>query len=158
MARSAITPEEVKPEADDTTVVVLVGRVHRGVLKALRYAKSMRANHLTAVFVAYEDDDTSEIEQQWIEFGLDVPLEVVHSPYRDLVDAAVSFLDELEDRWGDATTTVILPEFVVEHWFEQVLHNQSALALKLALLRRENTMVTSVPYHVSKKALEMRQP
>lgn len=149
-AALAITPDEVKPEADDSTVVVLVGRVHRGVLKALRYGKSMRPNHLTAVYIAYEDDDTTAIEQQWREFGIEVPLEIVHSAYRDLVEGAVDFLDELNDRWGDATTTVILPEFVVEHWYEQVLHNQSALALKLALLQRENTVVASVPYHVSK--------
>ncbi len=150
-AALAITPLEVKPEADDSTVVVLVGRVHKGVLKALRYAKSMRPNHLAAVYVAYEDDDTTAIEQQWRDFGIDVPLEIVHSPYRDLVDAVVDYLDELDDRWGDATTTVIVPEFVVEHWYEQVLHNQSALAIKLALLRRENTVVASVPYHVTKQ-------
>ncbi|MBA2607910.1 MAG: APC family permease [Actinobacteria bacterium] len=146
----AITPQEVAPESDNMTVVILVGRVHRGVLKALRYGKSMRPNHLEAVFVAYEDDDTSDIERQWREFGIDVPLEIVHSPYRDLVDGTVAHLDEIEDRWGDATLTVIVPEFVVEHWYEQVLHNQSALAIKLALLRRENTVVASVPYHVSK--------
>ena len=132
-------------ERDDSTVVVLVGRVHRGVLKALRYSKSLRPNHLAAVYVAYEDDDTSKIEQQWRDFGIDVPLEIVHSPYRELVDAVVGYLDELDDRWGDATTTVVIPEFVVAHWYEQALHNQSALAIKVALLRRENTVVTSVP-------------
>jgi hypothetical protein len=146
----AIEPHEVVPERDDSTVVVLVGRVHRGVLKALRYSKSLRPNHLAAVYVAYEDDDTSKIEQQWRDFGIDVPLEIVHSPYRELVDAVVGYLDELDDRWGDATTTVVIPEFVVAHWYEQALHNQSALAIKVALLRRENTVVTSVPYHVDK--------
>jgi hypothetical protein len=145
----AITPEEVKPESDNSTVVVLVGRVHRGVIKALRYGKSMRPNHITAVYVAYEDDDTTRIEQEWRDFGLDVPLEIVHSPYRDLVDAVVEFLDELDDRWGPATTTVVIPEFVVGHWYEQALHNQSALSIKLALLFREGTVVASVPYHVS---------
>jgi amino acid transporter len=145
-----IEPHEVVPESDDSTVVVLVGRVHRGVLKALRYSKSLRPNHLAAVYVAYEDDDTSKIEQQWRDFGIDVPLEIVHSPYRELVDAVVGYLDELDDRWGDATTTVVIPEFVVAHWYEQALHNQSALAIKVALLRRENTVVTSVPYHVDK--------
>jgi amino acid transporter len=149
----AITPAEVKPESDNSTVVVLVGRIHKGVLKALRYSKSMRPNHLAAVYVAYEDDDTTAIEQQWRDFGIDVPLEIVHSPYRDLVDAVVGYLDELDDRWGDATTTVVVPEFVVGHWYEQALHNQSALAIKLALLRREGTVVASVPYHVDKVTL-----
>lgn len=144
----AITPEEVRPENDNSTVVILVGRVHKGVIKALRYGKSMRPNHIAAVYVAYEDDDTSAIEQQWRDFGIDVPLEVVHSPYRELVDAVVGYLDEIDDRWGEATTTVVIPEFVVGHWYEQALHNQSALAIKLALLFRENTVVASVPYHV----------
>jgi amino acid transporter len=147
-----ITPEEVKPETDNSTVVILVGRVHKGVLKALRYGKSMRPNHIAAVFVAYEDDDTTSIEQQWRDFGIDVPLEIVHSPYRELVDAVVDYLDELDDRWGEATTTVVIPEFVVGHWYEQALHNQSALAIKLALLFRENTVVASVPYHVGSAA------
>ncbi|HVV36528.1 MAG TPA: hypothetical protein VHC63_07975, partial [Acidimicrobiales bacterium] len=147
----AITPEEVRPESDNSTVVVLVGRVHRGVIKALRYAKSMRPNHIAAVYVAYEDGDTTQIEQEWRDFGIDVPLEIVHSPYRELVDAVVNYLDELDDRWGPATTTVVIPEFVVGHWYEQALHNQSALAIKLALLFREGTVVASVPYHVGKQ-------
>jgi amino acid transporter len=149
-AALAITPEEVRPEPDNSTVVVLVPRVHRGVIKALRYAKSMRPNHIGAVHVAYEDDDTSRIEQEWRDFGFDTPLEIVHSPYRELVDAVVNYLDELDDRWGTSTTTVVIPEFVVGHWYEQALHNQSALAIKLALLFRENTVVASVPYHVDK--------
>ncbi|HVT77865.1 MAG TPA: APC family permease, partial [Acidimicrobiales bacterium] len=150
-AALAITPEEVRPESDNSTVVVLVGRVHRGVIKALRYAKSMRPNHIAAVYVAYEDGDTTRIEQEWRDFGIDVPLEIVHSPYRELVDAVVNYLDELDDRWGPATTTVVIPEFVVGHWYEQALHNQSALAIKLALLFREGTVVASVPYHVGKQ-------
>ena len=59
-----ITPDEVRPEADKSTVVVLVGRVHKGVVKALRYAQSMRPNNITAVYVAYEDADTDRIEQE----------------------------------------------------------------------------------------------
>ena len=148
----AITPDEVKAESDNSTVVVLVGRVHKGVIKALRYGKSMRPNHIAAVYVAYEDDDTTHIEQQWRDFGIDVPLEIVHSPYRELVDAVVDYLDELDDRWGEATTTVVIPEFVVGHWYEQALHNQTALSIKLALLFRENTVVASVPYHVGSAA------
>jgi amino acid transporter len=150
----AITPQEVRPEAENSTVVVLVGRVHRGVIKALNYGKSMRPNNLTAVYVAYEDADTASIEQEWRDFGITVPLEIVHSPYRDLVDAVEDFLDELDDRWGPATTTVVIPEFVVGHWYEQALHNQSALAIKLALLFREGTVVASVPYHVGSEAVK----
>jgi hypothetical protein len=129
-------------------VVVLVGRIHRGVLKALAYAKSLRPNHLAAVYVSYDDDDRETMEKDWESFRIDVPLEIIHSPYRELVDAVELYLDELDSRWNDDTITVIIPEFVVERWFENVLHNQSALALKLALLQRPGTVVTSVPYHL----------
>jgi amino acid transporter len=149
-AALTITPEEVRPEPENSIVVVLVGTVRRGEIKALRYAKSMRPNHLAALHVAYEDADTTKLEQQWRDFAIEVPLEVVHSPYRELVDGVMSYLDELEDRWGKGTMTVVIPEFVVGHWYEQTLHNQSALAIKLALLFRENTVVVSVPYHVGK--------
>ena len=147
-AALAVEPADVRPESLNHTIVVLVGRVHRGVLKALAYAESLRPNHIAAVYVAYEDDDTSSIESQWRDFRISTPLEIVHSPYRELVDAVNEYLSELDDRWGDDTITVVIPEFVVGKWYEQALHNQSALALKLSLLFREGTVVTSVPYHV----------
>ena len=150
--RLIVAPDEVRPERLNHTVVVLVNRVHRGVLKALAYAESMRPNHIAALYVAYEDDDTSEIESQWLAYKIQTPLEIVHSPYRELVDAVEGYLDELDDRWGDDTITVVIPEFVVDHWYEQALHGQSALALKLSLLFRPNTVVTSVPYHLTTDA------
>ena len=144
----SITPEEVHHEPIVHTVVVLVGRIHKGVIKALDYARSLRPDHLAAVYVSFEDDDQADLQRQWEAFRIDVPLEIVHSPYRELVDAVESYLDDLEDRWANDTVTVLIPEFVVDRWFANVLHNQSALALKFALLRRDNTVVTSVPYHV----------
>jgi len=144
----AITPAEVRVEPISHTVVVLVGRVHKGVLRALSYARSLRPDHLAAVYVSFEDDDSDDLQRQWEEFRIDVPLEVIHSPYRELVDAVEEYLDELDHRWANDTITVLIPEFVVDRWFANVLHNQSALALKWALLRRDDTVVTSVPYHV----------
>jgi amino acid transporter len=144
----AITPEQHRAEPLNHTVVVLVGRIHRGVLKALAYAKSLRPNHLAAVYISYDDADHVAMERQWEEFRLDVPLEIVSSPYRELVDAVEAYLDQLDDRWHNDTITVIIPEFVVEHWYENILHNQSALALKFKLLGRPGTVVTSVPYHL----------
>ena len=138
----------MRPEAFVHTVVVLVGRVHKGVIRALNYARSMRPDHLAAVYVSFDDDDREELQRQWEEFRFDVPLEIVHSPYRELVDSVERYLDELDDRWANDTVTVLIPEFVVDRWYENLLHNQSAFALKLALLFREGTVVTSVPYHV----------
>jgi amino acid transporter len=140
--------DDVRPRAVNHTVVVLVSRVHRGVLEALQYAKSMRPTHLTAVHVADDDEAADALQAHWDELGIDVPLESVHSPYRELVDPVMAFLDELDTRWDDDTVSVLIPEFVVDKWYENVLHNQTALALKLALLRRPGTVVISVPYHL----------
>ena len=148
--RLRITPAEVRPEPLNHTVVVLVGRVHKGVIKALNYARSLRPNHLVAVYVAFEDEDREAMEAQWEEFGFDVTLEIVHSPYRDLVEPVERYLDELDARWHNDTITVVIPEFVLGNLLDprNLLHGQTALALKAALLDREGAVVTSVPYHV----------
>lgn len=138
----------VRPESINHTVVVLVGRVHRGVLKALSYARSLRPQHLVAVYVSFEDDARMSLEKQWKDMGIDVPLEIIPSPYRELVGPVERYIDELDDRWDNDIITVVIPEFVVGKWYEQLLHNQSALVLKAKLLFREGTVVTSVPYHV----------
>jgi amino acid transporter len=144
----AITPAQVRPVAINHTVVVLVGRIHKGVLKALEYARSLRPQHLVAVYVCFDDQDREAIEAQWQQFGISVPLEIVNSPYRELVEPVERYIDELDERWENDTVTVVIPEFVVRRWYEHLLHNQSALLLKGKLLFREGIVVTSVPYHV----------
>ncbi|MDQ4069264.1 MAG: APC family permease [Actinomycetota bacterium] len=143
-----IRPDEVRPQPFNHTVVVLVGRVHRGVIQALGYARSLRPQHLVALYVSHEDEDREEIMRQWREFGINVDLEIKHSKYRELVRPVMEYLDELDERWNNDTITVVIPEFVVGKWYEHLLHNQSALLLKGRLLFREGTVVTSVPYHV----------
>ena len=147
-----VSPAEARPEAINHTVIVLVGRgVHQGVLKALSYARSLRPQHLVAVYVSYEDDDRLALERQWKDFKIDLPLEIVASPFRELVGPIERYIDELDARWANDTVTVVIPEFVVGKWYEQILHNQTALFLKAKLLFREGTVVTSVPYHVNHK-------
>lgn len=104
-----ITPSEVRPAPMNHTVVVLVGRVHRGVVKALQYARSLRPNHLAAVYIAEDDADRERIQAEGEEFRFDVPLEIVHSPYRDLTGDVERYLDELDRRWDDDTVTVVIP-------------------------------------------------
>ncbi|MDQ3641469.1 MAG: APC family permease [Actinomycetota bacterium] len=147
----AVSPDQVKPEAVNHTVVVLVGRVHRGTIKALQYAKSLRPNHLTAVHVLDKEGDLEAIQKDWEDFSFDIPLELVPSPYRELTPAIEKYLDELDDRWSDDTITIIIPEFITGRVMSptQLLHNQSAASLKLALLFRKDTIVTSVPYHIN---------
>ena len=152
----AISPDQVRPERHNHTVVVLVGRLHRGVVKAISYARSLNPNHIVAVYVAHDDEEADGFQREWERFDFPVPLEIVHSPYRELVDPIEQYLDDLDERWHNDIITVVIPEFVVGHWYENVLHNQSALQLKLAMLRREDTVVTSVPYHVEAAASDSR--
>ncbi|MEX2256841.1 MAG: APC family permease, partial [Acidimicrobiia bacterium] len=111
----------------NNTVVVLVGRVHKGVLQALQYAKALNPKQLVAVSVVSTPEEEAEIRQQWQEFGIDIALETVYSPYRELSKPVKGFIDELDARYDNDVITVIIPEFVVSHWWEHLLHNQSAL-------------------------------
>ncbi len=142
------TPDWAAPVRSHTAVVLVAG-VHRGSLMALDYATRLHPEHLLAVSIAPDQEAEDSLREQWRQYGLTLPLEVVEAPYRDLVPPVLSFLDELDARNGeDHVTTVILPEFVVNHWYEQIFHNQNALALKARLLFRPRTVVTSVPFHV----------
>jgi amino acid transporter len=142
-------PVDYKPRRMNHTVVVLVGSVHRGVLEALAYAKSLHPDRLIAVTIVSDEEEQEKIERQWSERAIDVPLEIVHSPYRELTTPILRFVDELDARFENSIVTVVLPEFVVGSWWSQLLHNQSALLLKGRLLFRKGTVVTSVPYHLN---------
>lgn len=141
-------PEGYKPRRMNHTVIVLVGSVHRGVLEALAYARSLAPNHLVAMTIVSDEEEQERIERQWEERGIEIPLEIVHSPYRELTRPVLRFVDELDARWENDVITVVLPEFVVRTWWAHLLHNQSALLLKGRLLFRKGTVVTSVPYHI----------
>ena len=150
----AVTPEMVRKTPMNHTVVVLVGRIHLGVLRALDYSKSLRPNHLVAVTVAADDAEVERMQAQWREFGLEIPLEIVYSPYRELTRPIKTYIEDLDNRWDNDTVTVVIPEFVVNHWYQHALHNQTALRLKGSLLFREGIVVTSVPYLVSGREAE----
>ena len=130
------------------TVIVLVGNVHGGVVQALSYAKSLNPNYLVAVRLVDSDEEAAEANKVWLDAGFDIPLETVYSPYRELRRPLLEFLDRLDEKYENDNVTVIIPEFVVSHWWENILHNQSALRIKRWLLLRPGTMVTSVPYHI----------
>ncbi len=144
--KANLTSEMTRPRRN--TVVVLVGNVHGGVLQALSYAKSLNPNYLVAVRLVDSDEEAAEVNKVWLDAGFDIPLETVYSPYRGLRRPLLEFLDRLDEQYENDNVTVIIPEFVVRHWWENVLHNQSALRIKRWLLLRPGTMVTSVPYHI----------
>jgi hypothetical protein len=148
VASALRVPSDYRPRRMNHTVIVLVGSVHRGVLEAIAYARSLAPNNLLAVTVVTDEEEQERIERQWSERGIDIPLEIVHSPYRELTRPVLAFVDEMDSRYSNDIVTVVIPEFVVPHWWSHVLHNQSALFLKGRLLFRKGTVVTSVPYHL----------
>ncbi len=147
-------PRGWRPVRHTHTVVVLVGRVHRGVLAALTYAKSLAPDRRVAVSVVTGPEEAERIQAQWDEFNIDVPLHIELSPYRELTGPVRRYLDELDAKYDNDIITVMLPEFVLTKWWQQLLHNQSALALKARLLFRPNTVVMSIPYHVERGRVE----
>lgn len=148
VAKQLRVPQGYKPRKMNHTVVVLVGGLHRGVLDALAYARSLHPSHLAAVTSVSDDEEQEQIERAWAEFGVDIPLEIVYDPYRELTEPILRYIDEVDARWDNDIVTVVIPEFVVDHWWGHLLHNNTALLLKGRLLFREGTVVTSVPYHL----------
>jgi hypothetical protein len=96
----------------------------------------------------HDPEQQAEVEKAWDDAGIGVPLEVIVDDFRELTAPIERFLTDTDARWADDTLTVVIPEVVVHRWWENLLHNQSALLLKARLLRRRDTVVTSVPWHV----------
>ncbi|MCU0490486.1 MAG: APC family permease [Chloroflexaceae bacterium] len=132
------------------TAVVLVSGMHKGVLPALRYAQAIASDNVTAVYVNLDPDVTVRFKERWQEWCCGVPLVVLDSPYRSLLSPLLKFIDEYDRRYSDDVLTVVLPEFVPAHWWEHLLHNQTGLLIKTALLFRKGKVVTSVPYHLER--------
>jgi amino acid transporter len=141
--------EEIRPIKN--VVIVPVSSIHRGVINALQYAKSIAPGHVTAVYVDLDEAATQKLRQKWELWGTGIPLHVLPSPYRALTRPLLRYINKLDRKRDDDVITVILPEFVPAKWWHQLLHNQSSLLLKGALLFKENVIVTSVPYHLKRK-------
>jgi amino acid transporter len=134
-----------RPKRHTHTVVVLVGSINKGTLQALTYARSLAPDRLIATSVVTDEEEQRAITEAWAKHDLPIELHLLSSPYRALSRPIMRFLDELDEEDPDDLITVVIPEFVVSSWYAQILHNQSALALKARLLFRKNTVVTSVP-------------
>jgi amino acid transporter len=130
------------------TVIVPVSTLHRGVINALKYAESIAPGHVIAVHVAMDEEQTAKLRAKWAKWGGTTQLVVLDSPYRSLVRPLIRYLDEMDRRWDNDVITVVLPEFVPARWWHALLHNQTALMIKGALLFRKNRVVTSVPYRL----------
>ena len=128
--------------------IVLVSKLHKPTLRALAFAKATRPNVLEAVYVSTSPEDTSRLLEEWDQRRIDVPLKVLHSPYRELIRPIVEYATEIKMANPRGVVAVYIPEYVVGRWWEQLLHNQTALRLKGRLLFTPGVMVTSVPYQL----------
>ncbi|QCW50843.1 APC family permease [Nocardioides dongxiaopingii] len=137
--------------------IVLVSKLHKPTLRALAFAKASRPNVLEAVYVATDPVETNLLVENWERRNLGVPLKLLHSPYRELVNPIVAYATEIRRANPRGVVAVYIPEYVVGRWWEQLLHNQTALRLKGRLLFTPGVMVTSVPYQLRSSQLAVER-
>ncbi|MDR7303170.1 APC family permease [Haloactinomyces albus] len=139
--------------------IVLVSQVHLPTLRALAYARATRPDTLEAITVNVDDEETRALRAAWDAENLPVPLKVVESPYREITRPVVDYVKRTRRESPRDVVTVFIPEYVVGHWWEHLLHNQSALRLKSRLLFEPGVMVTSVPWQLeSSTRVNFRAP
>ncbi len=146
--------EELSIQADDQVLptrvhaMVLVSKVHKPTMRALAYAKASRPNVLEAVMVSTDPVERDRIVDEWDSRGIDVPLKILDSPYREIIRPVVDYAKAIREAQPRGVVAVFIPEYVVGRWWEQLLHNQTALRLKTRLLFTPGVMMTSVPYQL----------
>jgi hypothetical protein len=133
--------------AADPLVIVPIARLDRTARQAIAFANSI-SDKATAVHITNDPDSATELRARWPEWAGKTELVVVESPYRALVGPLLRYMDALQAQDPDRPVVVVLSEVVPRHWWENLLHNQTALRLKLRLFTRPNTIVADVPYHV----------
>ncbi|WP_189303902.1 APC family permease [Streptomyces albospinus] len=145
----AVAPDARPWEPAGNHVVVLVSALHAPTLKALGYARALRPTSLHALTVAVDPRDVQGLREQWDAHDIDVPLQVLSSPYRDFTRPVIDYIVDVGARNPGGALTVVIPEYIVGHWWEHLLHNQSALRLKARLLFTPGVTVVNVPYRLS---------
>ena len=135
------------PDKKHNTVIVPIGGVHRAVVQALEYARTL-SDDVRAVYVDVDPHATQEIREDWTRWGNGVRLEILASPFRSVMEPLLEYIELTDQERPDDFITVLLPEFVPARWWHHLLHNQRALLIKGALLFRRNIVVISVPYHL----------
>jgi hypothetical protein len=129
--------------------IVLVSKIHKPTLRALTYARATRPSILEAVTVNVETDVTKALQAEWNRRDLPVPLKILDSPYREVTRPILEYVKSIRRGNPRDVVMVYIPEYIVGHWWEQLLHNQSALRLKGRLLFTPGVMVASVPWQLS---------
>ncbi|MBD0861407.1 APC family permease [Gordonia sp. zg691] len=153
---ASVQRELDRAEDDDEAVlpsrthsIVLVSSLHMASKRALRYARATRPDVLEAITVNVDDRDTRKLVSEWEASDITVPLKVIASPYREITRPVIDYVRRVRRESPRDVVTVFIPEYVVGHWWEQILHNQSALRLKGRLLFEPGVMVTSVPWQLT---------
>lgn len=152
-----VAAELAAGESDDVLpsrnhAIVLVSTLHKPTLRAVAYARATRPDVLEAVTVNVDDADTRKLVREWERRKIPVALKVVESPYREITKPVLDYVKRIRSTNPRDVVTVYIPEYVVGHWWEQILHNQSALRLKGRLLFQPGVMVTSVPWQLASSA------
>ena len=146
-------PPGWRPPRHRHTVVLFVEEVHQGTLYALSYGRSLAPDKLVAVAVASDLGDLANLEADWARHAGQVSLEVIYAPAGEIARAVIGYVDQVTDTDDIGAVTVLIPEVAVNHWWEELLHNQTEMSLKGRLLFRPGTVVTSVPYRPDRNAV-----
>jgi amino acid transporter len=149
VGRQLTTEGAQKVQPIEHEVIVPISGIHRGVLQALEYAKAIAHGHVTAIYINVDDETTQKLREKWSGWVEGVELVVIASPYRSLMGPLTRYIDRRLTLNPNKVITVVLPEFVPARWWHHLLHNQSSLMLKGALLFKPNVIVISVPYHLT---------
>ena len=144
----ALTADSDRALPSRVRSVVLVQQVNLPTVKAIAFARATRPTTLTAVTVAIDDDQVEQIIDQWEAEDFGIPLKVIASPYREITGPFIKYVAKLRTENPRDVVSVYIPEFVVGHWWEQLLHNQTALVIRTRLHFMQGVMVTSVPYQL----------
>ena len=154
---------EIAADEDDMVLpsrvhsIVLVSKLHLPTMRALAFARATRPDYLEAVTVNVDPEDTADLAREWEDRQIPVPLKVIDSPFREITKPILDYVRRVRKDAPREIVTVFIPEYVVGHWWEHLLHNQSALRLKGRLLFTPGVMVTSVPWQLSSsEAVEER--
>jgi len=144
----AADDEELQTLPSRVHALVLVSRLHRPAMQALALARGMRPDVISAVTLAVDADETRLLRQEWESRSIPVQLTMLEAPYRDPIRPLISYVKDLRRANPRTVIMVFIPEYVVTHWWQQLLHNQSALRFKARLLFTPGVVVVSVPYHL----------
>lgn len=139
--------------------IVLVSKIHKPTMRAVYYARATRPSTLEAVTVRVEENETEQLIQEWQKLEIPVPLKVLDSPFREVTKPILDYVKSVRRESPRDVISIFIPQYVVGHWWEQLLHNQSALRLKSRLLFTPGVMVVSVPWQlISSENLANKEP